>query len=277
MDLVDCDDITDVGILQELAKRFQAQEIYSSIGPIVIALNPYSTIAKLYTSELLQQYATIPTSTILSIDFYDLESKRPHAWSVATSSYLQLFATRQPQAIVISGESGAGKTETTKLCLQLLSSIASTSDHSKASRVDDHELRIEDRVLATNPVLESFGNSKTARNNNSSRFGKWLQIVYAEDPYLPNHLQLKSAFITQYLLEKSRVVMHASDERNYHIFYQMCAAGVLDLQPAASYRYLRFSKNMKIAGVDDRRDFEATRTSMINLGFGGRSRLLYHL
>ena len=165
----------------------------------------------------------------------------------------------------------AGKTETTKLCLQLLSHIASEQHRSL-----DTPDRIEDKVLATNPVLESFGNAKTARNNNSSRFGKWLEISYTIDKRAKGSKpQLQGAKITPYLLEKSRVVQHASDERNYHIFYQVCANGVLDLQPAASYRYLRFSKSMKIAGVDDKKEFEETCESMIRLGFTGNCFVIY--
>lgn len=130
--------------------------------------------------------------------------------------------------------------------------------------------RIEDKVLATNPVLESFGNAKTARNNNSSRFGKWLEIVYTMGVQENGKPILSGAKITPYLLEKSRVVHHASDERNYHIFYQACANGILDLQPAASYKYLRFSKSMNIPGVDDKQDFEETCKSMASLGFSGQ-------
>ncbi len=133
-------------------------------------------------------------------------------------------------------------------------------------------MNIEDRILATNPVLESFGNSKTSRNNNSSRFCKWIQINYS----FPNNHETSSqqpymvgAQITQYLLEKTRVVIHAPDERNYHIFYQLCASGELDIQPAASYRYLRYSKNMKIAGIDDKAEFDITKQSMKALGFTG--------
>jgi myosin heavy subunit len=138
--------------------------------------------------------------------------------------------------------------------------LANRNEHSASDR-------IEDKILATNPLLESFGNAKTARNNNSSRFGKWIQINYLlreEEPPL-----MVGGRITQYLLEKTRVVVHAPDERNYHIFYQLCASGIMDLQPPASYRYLRFSKNMKIPGIDDKSEFLSTCESMINLNFSG--------
>ncbi len=157
----------------------------------------------------------------------------------------------------------AGKTEATKKCLQLLSAM---SGHMKSCE-NGNNSAIEDRILATNPVLESFGNSKTARNNNSSRFGKWIQVNYHFNHQ--NQIILTGATITQYLLEKSRVIVHAPEERNYHIFYQLCASGVMDIQPAASYRYLRFSKNMKVNGMDDKADFQITCDSMTALGFTG--------
>jgi myosin heavy subunit len=152
----------------------------------------------------------------------------------------------------------------------LLSSIsANTHELSSATQ---HEQRIEEKVLSTNPVLESFGNAKTARNNNSSRFGKWLEIIYEEPRIGDSNSKpvLLGARITQYLLEKSRVVIHSAEERNYHIFYQMCASGILGLQPAASYKFLRYSKNLKIPGVDDKKEFDDTYQSMIALGFTGK-------
>lgn len=121
-------------------------------------------------------------------------------------------------------------------------------------------------MLATNPVLESFGNSKTARNNNSSRFGKWIQLNYRAAPR-SSALQLAGARITQYLLEKSRVVVHSGEERNYHIFYQLCGNAVLDLQPAANYRYLRRGTSLTVPDMDDRAAFQETLQSMDALGF----------
>jgi myosin heavy subunit len=124
-----------------------------------------------------------------------------------------------PDNFLFSGESGAGKTETTKKCLQYLSAVSASNKQSTS------DIPIEDRVLGTNPLLESFGNSKTARNDNSSRFGKWLEITFEMNtvPILNDGLTLTGASITQYLLEKSRVVFQSEGERNYHIFYQICS------------------------------------------------------
>jgi myosin heavy subunit len=140
-----------------------------------------------------------------------------------------------------------------------------------ASAISGHHegVPIEERVLATNPVLESFGNSKTARNNNSSRFGKWIQLSYCRINGT-NGLRLSGARITQFLLEKSRVVIHSSEERNYHIFYQLCANSVMGLQPAANYRYLRYGKSLTVPGVDEKTSFDETLHSMGELGFTGK-------
>ena len=122
-------------------------------------------------------------------------------------------------------------------------------------------------VLATNPILESFGNSKTSRNNNSSRFGKWLEIVYDKGNLnIPN--KLKGAKITQYLLEKSRVVSQSSEERNYHIFYQLCSSSYNGLNSSENYKYLN-SGCLTINGVNDKADLAVTVTSMKRIGFTG--------
>jgi myosin-1 len=164
-----------------------------------------------------------------------------------------------------TAESGAGKTEATKQCLQFLSSISHSTDH--------HESRdaIEERVLDTNPLLESFGNAKTARNNNSSRFGKWLEISFRRTGGgRDGHIELFGAKITQYLLEKSRVVAQAKDERNYHIFYQICAHPEFDIGSAADYKFLCMSGATVIPGVDDGADFMETLKSFDDLKFDGK-------
>lgn len=265
---MDYDDVSEQAILVELQSRFNNDVIYSSIGPILIAVNPFKTIAGLYSDETKENFVK---SAINDDD--DEKSitllHDSHVWTAAVGAYDQLVDCGLPQAIVISGESGAGKTEATKQCLQLLSSISyHLCGHSDG-------VPIEERVLATNPVLESFGNSKTARNNNSSRFGKWIQLNYRT--VRGKKLHLTGATITQYLLEKSRVVVHSSEERNYHIFYQICANSVMDLQPAVNYRYLRFGKVLSVPGIDDRANFSETLRSMDELGFSGMSLLNFLL
>jgi len=211
--------------------------------------------------------------------------------------------------------SSAGKTEATKQCLQYLS--ASSSQRTEVSQLP----RIEDLILATNPILESFGNAKTCRNNNSSRFGKWLEIRFAVEDHdddgsitttiddrrddddddghssTPKSTKviIAGASITQYLLEKSRVVSHGKDERNYHIFYQLCSdPSIAGLDAASNYRYLSSeggpdssNSNNKLKspsssssrsntfhvvdGIDDRQCLDDTLSSIQRLGFTGRS------
>ena len=131
---------------------------------------------------------------------------------------------------------------------------------------------VEDRVLATNPILESFGNAKTSRNNNSSRFGKWLKINFSLNSGT-GVLELTGAHITQYLLEKTRVVVQSGEERNYHIFYQLCAADPtlcnIGLKAATHYRLLSQTKNTKLEGVDDGEEFKETLNSIAKLKFPG--------
>ena len=209
--------------------------------------------------------------------------------------------------------SSAGKTEATKQCLQYLS--ASSSQRTEVTQLP----RIEDLILATNPILESFGNAKTCRNNNSSRFGKWLEIRFVVEDHdddgsittttdnrrddddghssTPKSTKviIAGASITQYLLEKSRVVSHGKDERNYHIFYQLCSdPSIAGLDAASNYRYLsseggpdssnsnnklkspsssssRSSTFHVVDGIDDRQCLDDTLSSIQRLGFTGRS------
>lgn len=123
--------------------------------------------------------------------------------------------------------------------------------------------------MDTNPLLESFGNAKTSRNNNSSRFGKWLEIRFQHSHTHDSHLELVGAKITQYLLEKSRVVAQANDERSYHIFYQMCTYPAFDLGCAENFRFLSLSGATEIAGVDDGKEFVDTLKSFDDLKFSG--------
>lgn len=172
----------------------------------------------------------------------------------------------------------AGKTEATKQCLQYLSYVGSQHLSSTGGETTQQSLTstIEERVLATNPVLESFGNSKTTRNNNSSRFGKWLKIIFSPVDNETSRLTLTGAHITQYLLEKTRVVHHAADERNYHIFYKICSSpDILGLAPATQYKYLNQAKHTRIDGVDDRAEYELTVQSMDKLGFSGSGVLAF--
>lgn len=183
-------------------------------GSILVAVNPYQ-ILPIYTADQIKLYKERKIGEL-----------PPHIFAIGDNSYAHMRRYGQDQCIVISGESGAGKTESTKLILQYLAAIS--GKHSW----------IEQQILEANPILEAFGNAKTVRNDNSSRFGKYIDIHF-------NHSGvIEGAKIEQYLLEKSRIVSQNMDERNYHIFYCLLAGlskedkQKLDLGDASQYRYL---------------------------------------
>jgi hypothetical protein len=176
----------------------------------------------------------------------------PHPFDIADSAYKTLLEVNKDQSILVSGESGAGKTEVTKQCLMFLAEVAG----SKAN--------IEQRVLSVNPILEAFGNAKTLRNDNSSRFGRFSEIIMDQDR------RIAGAQIRSYLLEKSRVSYQQAGERNYHIFYQLCRSSLASyygLGGPEHYGYLAHSGCCDIKGVDDANDFNEVCSSMDSLGF----------
>ncbi|KAG7157734.1 Myosin-VIIa-like 1, partial [Homarus americanus] len=179
----------------------------------------------------------------------------PHIFAIGDSCYNNMRRFKQDQCIVISGESGAGKTESTKLILQYLAAIS--GKHSW----------IEQQILEANPILEAFGNAKTIRNDNSSRFGKYIDIHFTKDGVI------EGASIEQYLLEKSRLVSQGTDERNYHIFYCMLAGMTreerqkLELTDASQYKYLTGGGSITCEGRDDAREFADIRSAMKVLMF----------
>ena len=207
-------------------------------GSILVAVNPYQ-ILPIYTSEQIKLYKEKKIGEL-----------PPHIFAIGDNSYTLMRRTRMNQCIVISGESGAGKTESTKLILQYLA--ATSGKHSW----------IEQQILEANPILEAFGNAKTIRNDNSSRFGKYIDIVFTKQGVI------EGARIEQYLLEKSRIVNQSTDERNYHIFYCMLAGlsnehkSKLDLKDATHYRYLVGGGSVICEGRDDAAEFADIRSAM---------------
>lgn len=190
-DLVNLPELNEITILETLKERYNKDTIYTYNGPILIAVNPYYKIKDLYGTEKIKQ-------------FINKENNEPHVYGIAERALKALKVTKKSQTILASGESGSGKTVTTKL---LLNHIATSTKHNSRHC-------LEQKILSSNPILESFGNAKTARNNNSSRFGKFIKL-YFEDNYLVG------AKIDTYLLEKVRVIKQGKRERNFHIFYQM--------------------------------------------------------
>ncbi|KAL1836405.1 hypothetical protein VTK73DRAFT_5072 [Phialemonium thermophilum] len=185
----------------------------------------------------------------------------PHVFAIAESAYYNMKAYHDNQCVIISGESGAGKTEAAKRIMQYIASV-SGSGGGAGSDIQ----KIKDMVLATNPLLESFGNAKTLRNNNSSRFGKYLQIHFNAQG------EPVGADITNYLLEKSRVVGQIAHERNFHILYQFAKGAppryreALGVQTPDAYLYTSRARCLDVDGIDDRADFAATLEAMRVIG-----------
>lgn len=182
--------ISNEAINDNLKKRFENGEIYTYIGHVLVSVNPFRDLG-IYTDQVLHSYQG---KNRLEVP--------PHVFAIAESTYYNMKAYKENQCVIISGESGAGKTEAAKRIMQYIANVSGGSSSSIQET--------KDMVLATNPLLESFGNAKTLRNNNSSRFGKYLEIQFnAQD-------EPAGANIRNYLLEKSRVVGQVKDERNFH-------------------------------------------------------------
>ena len=229
-DMVKMGDVNEATILHNLRSRFATDDIYTNIGTILVSINPFKWMPNVYRSELVMQYFSTQIG----------EETQPHIFQIAAAAYFGLRTERKDQAIIISGESGAGKTEATKQCLKFFAEAAGSTTAGMA-----------DKLLSANPILEAFGNAKTVRNNNSSRFGKWMEVHFS------GRAQICGSQIINYLLEKSRVAFQANNERNYHIFYMLPLAA----SPAqrakfcvtAPEDYLYTSKNgiTKVEGLDD--------------------------
>ncbi|CAL2045718.1 unnamed protein product [Caenorhabditis brenneri] len=258
--LVGKDDLTllsylhEPAVLHNLQVRFvNSNSIYTYCGIVLVAINPYADCSHIYREEIIQVYQGAGKSA---------REMDPHIFAVAEEAHFDMGAFGKSQSIIVSGESGAGKTVSAKFVMRYLASVAA----SKTKR--EGTTTIEARVLASNPIMESIGNAKTIRNDNSSRFGKFIQINFCE-----RGKRIVGAEMKTYLLEKSRLVFQAPGERNYHIFYQLCAARNhsvlkdLHLGPCESYSYLTQGGDSRIPGVDDKADFDELLKALQLLGF----------
>nr|OQO28617.1 Myosin-1 [Rachicladosporium sp. CCFEE 5018] len=238
--------ISNEAINDNLKIRFQNGEIYTYIGHVLVSVNPFRDLG-IYTDAVLHSYQGKNR----------LEAP-PHVFAIAEASYYNMKAYKENQCVIISGESGAGKTEAAKRIMQYIASVSGGSNSSIQE--------IKDMVLATNPLLESFGNAKTLRNNNSSRFGKYLEIQFNDQG------EPVGANINNYLLEKSRVVGQVKEERDFHIFYQFTKAAsetyrsTYGVQQPNTYAYLSKSKCYDVNGIDDKADFKDTLNAMKVIG-----------
>ncbi|KYK56697.1 myosin-5 [Drechmeria coniospora] len=238
--------VSNESINDNLKKRFEGTDIYTYIGHVLVSVNPFRDLG-IYTDEILQSYRG-----------KNRLEMPPHVFAIAESAYYNMNAYSDNQCVIISGESGAGKTEAAKRIIQYIANVS-------GEQSGDIK-KIKEMVLATNPLLESFGNAKTLRNNNSSRFGKYLQI------YFNSTGEPVGADITNYLLESSRVVGQITNERNFHIFYQFTKGSSakyrrdFGIQKPETYVYTNRSKCFDVDGIDDVADFQDTLNAMNVIG-----------
>lgn len=244
--------ITDDAINDNLHKRFMNGTIYTYIGHVLISVNPFQDLG-IYTQQTLNMYKG---KNRLEVP--------PHVYAIAEAMYYNLKSYGDSQCVIISGESGAGKTEAAK---QIMQYIANVSVDDQAQLASSGISKIKDMVLATNPLLESFGCAKTLRNNNSSRHGKYLEIFFNPLSYQPI-----AAHITNYLLEKQRVVQQITNERNFHIFYQFTKhcppqyQQMFGIQGPQTYVYTSAARCIDAEGINDGKDFEETLKAMQIIG-----------
>uniref|UniRef100_A0A673KX16 Unconventional myosin-Vb-like n=1 Tax=Sinocyclocheilus rhinocerous TaxID=307959 RepID=A0A673KX16_9TELE len=232
-------------VLHNLKVRFlESNHIYTYCGIVLVAINPYEQL-QIYGEEVINAYSG-----------QNMGDMDPHIFAVAEEAYKQMARDEKNQSIIVSGESGAGKTVSAKYAMRFFATVGGSAN----------DTSVEEKVLASSPIMEAIGNAKTTRNDNSSRFGKYIQIGFDRRYYIIG------ANMRTYLLEKSRVVFQAEDERNYHIFYQLCASCSLSefkdlsLSNAEDFTYTSLGENIFIDGVNDAEDLVKTREALTMLG-----------
>ncbi|XP_017906854.1 PREDICTED: unconventional myosin-IXb isoform X8 [Capra hircus] len=244
-DLCNLPELTEENLLKNLRHRFLQRKIYTYAGSILVAVNPFKFLP-IYNPKYVKMYEN-----------QQLGKLEPHVFALADVAYYSMLRKHVNQCIVISGESGSGKTQSTNFLIHCLTALSQKGYASGVERT----------ILGAGPVLEAFGNAKTAHNNNSSRFGKFIQVNYLESGIV------RGAVVEKYLLEKSRLVSQEKDERNYHVFYYLLL-GVSEeerrefqLKQPEDYFYLN-QHNLKIEdGEDLKHDFERLKQAMEMVGF----------
>ncbi|XP_077150565.1 unconventional myosin-Ic isoform X1 [Ranitomeya variabilis] len=238
---------SEAAFIENLRKRFKENLIYTYIGSVLVSVNPYKEL-EIYSKQHMERYR--------GVSFYEVS---PHIYAIADNSYRSLRTERKDQCILISGESGAGKTEASKKILQYYAVTCPASEQVET---------VKDRLLQSNPVLEAFGNAKTLRNDNSSRFGKYMdvQFDYKGAPV--------GGHILNYLLEKSRVVHQNHGERNFHIFYQLLEGGEEELlrrlgldKNAQNYQYLVKGQCARVSSINDKNEWKTVRKALCVINF----------
>ncbi|XP_075260302.1 uncharacterized protein LOC142351925 isoform X3 [Convolutriloba macropyga] len=266
-DMANLSNLNEASVLHNLKERYFSGLIYTYSGLFCVVVNPYKHLP-IYSDEIVERYKG-----------YKRHENPPHVFAIADTAYRSMLLDREDQSILCTGESGAGKTENTKKVIQYIAYVAA-SQKSKINSSTSHTLsagELEAQLLQANPILEAFGNAKTIKNDNSSRFGKFIRINFDQAGFIAG------ATIETYLLEKSRAVRQASDERSFHFFYQFLSAAdhntIIDsksdppkklheflLEDFASYKFLS-GGHVTVPGMNDQQEFKATLEAMSVMKF----------
>uniref|UniRef100_A0A672NIM5 Myosin X n=1 Tax=Sinocyclocheilus grahami TaxID=75366 RepID=A0A672NIM5_SINGR len=257
-DMATLQDLHDGAILHNLQLRYTQKSIYTYIGSILAAVNPYQSLSDLYDATAIERYSR-----------HHLGEIPPHIYAIANECYRSLWKRSNNQCVLISGESGAGKTESTKMILRFLSAMSQQSVMlSTANRASSH---VEEAILESSPIIEAFGNARTVHNNNSSRFGKFIQLHFSQ------HGNIQGGRITDCILCLdcwNRVVCQNPGERNYRIFYALLAGTSAEqresfsLSPPEGFRYLGQSGCVKDKAINDTETFQEVLNALRTMQFG---------
>ncbi|XP_024881153.1 myosin heavy chain, muscle isoform X15 [Temnothorax curvispinosus] len=247
--------LNDASVLHNLKQRYYAKLIYTYSGLFCVAINPYKRFP-VYTHRCAKLYRGKRRSEV-----------PPHIFAISDGAYVNMLTNSENQSMLITGESGAGKTENTKKVIAYFATVGASTKKEKEDTGSQKKGSLEDQVVQTNPVLEAFGNAKTVRNDNSSRFGKFIRIHFGPSG------KLAGADIETYLLEKARVISQQTLERSYHIFYQIMSGSVKGLKDMCYlsnniYDYVNVSQGkITIPNVDDGEECLLTDQAFDVLGF----------
>uniref|UniRef100_A0A3Q2ZGV8 Myosin IXA n=1 Tax=Kryptolebias marmoratus TaxID=37003 RepID=A0A3Q2ZGV8_KRYMA len=238
-DLCCLPELNERSLLDNLRSRFRQEKIYTYVGSILIVINPFKFLP-IYNPKYVKMY-----------DNHSLGDLEPHIYAVADVAYHAMLKRQRNQCIVISGESGSGKTQSTNFLIHHLTALSQKGFASGVEQI----------ILGAGPVLEAFGNAKTAHNNNSSRFGKFIQVNYQESG------TVRGAYVEKYLLEKSRLVYQEHNERNYHVFYYLLAGASEEERKAFHLKNTPYFDCFTVEGEDLKHDFERLQLAMEMVGF----------
>jgi len=251
-DMADLTCLNEASVLHNIKDRYFSDLIYTYSGLFCVVVNPYKRLP-IYTDKVVSLYRGKKRHEV-----------PPHVYSIADSAFRSMLQDRDNQSILCTGESGAGKTENTKKVIQYLTQIAGRANQ-KQQQEEKNQGKLEVQLLQANPILEAFGNAKTVKNDNSSRFGKFIRINFDNSGFICG------ANIESYLLEKARLVRQAPDERIFHIFYQLLLGASPEVKKqfllldAKSYNYLS-NGHVTLPNMDDRQEFKTTLEAMRDMG-----------